>query len=160
MARSSSSPRPADRANEITAAFKAQFPKDSMGGLVRVFVDPTYVDVRIVDEDGEPGWDRQLQSVRFACDINQRSQTTPGTGTAGVAHITAAMKDLNILNGKRGGGTTLTSAASVEIPAAQVEEVVYQLLLRGVVVNGGMGNSAQARMDAEVMAQAKRDLGL
>lgn len=160
MARTSSSPRPATRANEIIAAFKAQFPKDAAGGLVRVFADAEYVDVRIVDEDGEPGWERQLQSIRLLANINQRSLTTPGTGFDGITHIKAVMKDMGILNEKRGSGTTATSAASVEIAAAQIDEVAYQLLLRGVVINGGMGSSAQARMDAEAMAQAKRDLGL
>jgi hypothetical protein len=160
MARTSSSSSPAlDRKNEIIAAWKARCPKDNRGYVVRVFGDFTYADVRIVDEDGQPGWDRQLQSIRFLCNLNAQSLCTAGTGFEGLEHIKAAMKKVGILDEKRGNGTTKYSAVSVEVPAAKVEEVVYQLLVNGVLVDGMTGWPAQKRMEDEAWEQARREVG-
>ena len=157
MARSSSSPALA-RYNDLAAAFNAKHPKAAKGLMLSVLCDYTKVDD--VDADGDDC--TVIVSVRLFVDLNSK-MVPMGTGFGGLEHIKAAMKEIGVLDEKRGNGTTKYSAVSVEIPAAQMEEVAYQLFIRGVRCgNSGSGSyadKAATRFDNELMAQAKREVG-
>jgi hypothetical protein len=157
MARTSSSPV-LTRYNDLTAAFNAKHPRAAKGCMLTVCCDFSMVDA--VDSEGELC--RAVASVRLICDLNSK-MVPMGTGFGGLEHIKAAMKTAGILDEKRGNGTTKYSAVSVEIPAAQMEEVAYQLLLQGVrcgnTGSGTYADKAATRLDSELMAQARREVG-
>ena len=152
MARTSSNPVLA-RYEILAAAFNAKHPKAAKGQMLAVDCDYNMVDS--VDADGD--YCRVVESVRLILDLNSK-MIPMGTGFGGLEYVKNAMKEIGVLNEKRGGGTTKNSAVSVEIPAAQMEEVAYQLLIRGVRC-GSYAEKAIARLNDEMMAQAKREVG-